>query len=194
VTLRTAFFSVLFAIVAVSIAAPAAASDDDHEPFMSALAYGGWTHAARGASVPIGYTIGVSFGKEQHFYTGMVFGASLGPDENIGIDSQGNPSTALDAGILVGGELGYEQTIGDSALVRGTLGLGGYFWSRQAKPDDVEDRIHANGFVVVPSMLIGGLAGPVVIGLETRGILGTVPTELWSYGALLVVGGRFELK
>jgi hypothetical protein len=191
VSLRTALFSALFAIAALSVAAPATA-DDDGDPAMNAVSYGGWTHSARGASVPIGYALGVSFAK--HAYVGMLFGASLGPSEGIGKDAQGKPTSALDVGILVGGDVGYEEVIDDKAIVRGTLGLGGYFWSRQAKPDDLDDRVHANGFVVIPSVLVGGLFGPVIVGVETRGVFGTLPTDRWSYGGLLVVGSHFELK
>jgi hypothetical protein len=195
VTRRSRFFSRLLALAALGLAlfsASVASADDDDEPYMNAFAASGWTHSARGASVPIGYNIGFSF--SEHLYTGMFFAATLGPSEGIGIDATGKPAHALDVGILVGTDFGYEQVIGDSAIVRGTLGLGGYFWSRQQKPDDVEDRIRANGFVVVPSVLIGGLAGPVLLGIETRGLLGTIPTDRWSYGALFVIGSRFEMK
>ena len=159
---------------------------------MNVAAFSGWTHSARGASVPVGYSVGVSFA--EHIYTGMEFAANLGPFEGIGNDADGNPTKALDAGILIAADFGYEEVIDDAWLVRGTLGVGGYFWSRQNDPNDYNNRIHANGFVVVPSVLVAKLFGPVLLGVQSQGIVGTVAMDRWSYGGLLVVGAHFDLR
>jgi len=173
-------------LAALFVAPRALASDD---PLMDLTLHVGPSRSPRGYGVRFGYSMGLSIDR---LYVGVLFSALLGPSHRIGVDSTGQTATALDTAIFVGPDVGYEQVVEKHFFFRASLALGGFFYSREIRPDSA-DRYHENGFGMSPSLTFAGLVGPVLIGIEQRGVLTTTPTEPWSHATMFVIGSHWSL-
>jgi len=161
---------------------------DEPDVYVTGTVFGGYGFWSRGKNVPIGYSAGVTI--DRHAYVGAGLTGVLGL-------AKGRPDGTIvyDNAIYISADTGYETVVDDHLLLRGGLSIGSLLCMHGEGADYATAEITArqSRFAVAPSFLVGGIVGPIVLGVQSRAILAAGAPEVSSFGATFVVGWHITM-